>query len=181
MKSNVAAGERAPEFLLDDVHGKQVRLSQFRGQPLILVFIGHLGSLLCRAHLAQLRQQYGKIQHKGGEVLVISFEDAEGLQRLINNHKLPFVVLLDPNKNIYCQYGMFYREKGPVMTWRTVLAYLRLRFKGYPRQQRGADIRQMGGDVVIDREGIVRFIHRSCFPEDRPEVAEMLSLLNGIS
>lgn len=108
----------------------------------------------------------------------MSFEDAQGVKRLISNHKLPFVVLLDSQKQVYSQYGMIYREKGPIITWRTVVSYLQLRLKGYPRQRRGSDVRQMGGDVIIDRQGVVRFIHRSRYPEDRPDIAEMLAIVS---
>lgn len=126
-----------------------------------------------------MRQQYGKIQHAGGEVIVVSFEDAQGVHKLINAHKLPFVFLLDPKKEVYCLYGMIYREKGAVVTYRTMLDYLKLRWAGYPKQQRGKNIRQMGGDVIIDKEGLIRLIYQSQFPEDRPNVGEMITILTS--
>jgi peroxiredoxin len=124
-----------------------------------------------------LRQRYDKIQYAGGEVVVISFEDVDGVRRLATNHKLPFTFLLDPQKQVYHQYGMVYREKGSVITWRTVIAYLSLRFTGYPRQPKGKDVRQMGGDVIIDTNGNILLIHRSEFPEDRPLVDEIMKIL----
>jgi hypothetical protein len=128
-----------------------------------------------------LRQQYGKIQHKNGEVVVVSFENAEGIKRLIAGHKLPFVFLLDSGREIYNCFGMVYRAKGPVMTWKTILQQIRLRLSGYPRQKRGSDIRQMGGDVIIDRQGIIRFIHRSAYPEDIPDIKEMMDVFSELN
>ena len=32
-------GELAPEFELDDLHGNLVRLSDFRGKPIVLYFL----------------------------------------------------------------------------------------------------------------------------------------------
>lgn len=110
-------------------------------------------------------------------MVVISFEEVDGVRRLASNHKLPFTFLLDPEKRVYRQFGMVYREKGAVITWRTTIAYLRLRFAGYPRQPKGKDVRQMGGDVIIDTNGNVLFIHRSEFPEDRPSVDEIMKIL----
>ncbi|EEG76690.1 AhpC/TSA family protein [Dethiobacter alkaliphilus] len=133
--------------------------------------------MLGRAHLAQLRQQYGEIQHAGGEVVVVSFDDAGGVKKLIESHKLPFVFLLDPQREVYQLYGMMYKETGSIVTWKTVLAYLKLRFAGYPKSPPGKDVRQMGGDVVVDRDGIIRFLHRSQHPEDWPDVAELLTYL----
>ena len=131
-----------------------------------------------RAHLAQLRQQYKKIQYVGGDVVVVSFSDAAGVKKMIESHKLPFVFLLDPEKEIYQRYGMIYKESGSLITWRTIVAYLKLRFKGYPKQQKGKDVRQMGGDVIVDRQGIIRAVHRSQYPEDWLDATEMLMLLN---
>jgi peroxiredoxin len=35
----ITPGERAPDFELEDVLGKQVRLSELRGRPVILAFL----------------------------------------------------------------------------------------------------------------------------------------------
>ena len=171
-------GMPAPAFKLDDVYGKTVSLPG--GRSLLLVFIRHLGSLHCRAHLSQIRQQYGRIQHAGGEVIVISFAAPEALQRLIQAHKLPFTMLTDPERKVYRQYGMLYRDTGPVQTWKTLSTYVKLRLAGYPKPLRGGDPRQMGGNVVIDPSGIIRFLHRSQFPEDRPTAADVVQTLTGL-
>ena len=43
------------------------------------------------------------------------------------------------------------------------------------------DSSQMGGDFIIDRQGIIRMAHRSYEPTDRPEVKEILQALDAIS
>jgi peroxiredoxin len=174
MSGLLQAGDLAPEFTLADVYGKTVRLEQYRGRPVILFFMRHLGCLISRAHLTLIRQQYGKIQHRNGEVLVVSFEEEEGIRRMIAAQKLPFVFLPDPDRETYKQYGMLYRQEGPVQTWKTLLQHIRLRLAGYPRQKRGSDIRQMGGIVIIDSGGTIRYIHRSLYPEDLPGIDQIM-------
>jgi peroxiredoxin len=39
MTKLITPGELAPDFELQDVQGKQVRLSDFRGRPVILAFL----------------------------------------------------------------------------------------------------------------------------------------------
>jgi len=180
MSHTIQVGMAAPVFSLSDIYGKMVSLDQYRGRPLILVFIRHLGCLLSRTHLSQLRAHYGKIQHLGGEVIVVSFEDKERLKGMIERHKLPFVVLLDPGKKTYNEYGMVYRESGSTGNLKTALSYLRLRLSGYPKQQQGHDTRQMGGDAVIDREGVVRFIYCSQYPHDLPLVDDLLQVMSEL-
>ncbi len=177
MNSMLQSGINAPVFSLIDIYDRVISLEQYRGRPLIVVFTRHLGCLLTRLHLTQLRQQYGKIQYLGGEVLIISFENKNALRRLVDGHKWPFVVLLDPAKEIYRQYGMVYREHGRTGNLNTTLAYLRLRFSGYPKQVAGSDTRQMGGDVIIDRQGKISFIHRSEYPHDLPIVESILKVI----
>ena len=67
------------------------------------------------------------------------------------------------------------------MTPKTILQYIKLRLAGYPKLKKGSDIRQMGGDVMIDSEGIIRFIHHSQFPEDRPNIEEMMHMFSRMN
>lgn len=39
MRSLIGAGEPAPDFELADIQGRTVRLSQFRGGPVLLAFL----------------------------------------------------------------------------------------------------------------------------------------------
>ena len=39
MSKLITAGELAPDFELEDVQGKKVRLSDFRGRPVVLAFL----------------------------------------------------------------------------------------------------------------------------------------------
>lgn len=173
----IREGMPAPGFELQDLFGKTVSLENFRGRKVVLVFIMHLGSLFCRVHLAELRRHYDRIQRLGGEIIVVSFEEGEELRRLVSAHKLPFVFVTDPQKDVYRAYGMIFREKGAAITPKTLVKYVRLRLSGYPAFKKGKDSRQLGGDAVIDQHGIVRFIYRSRFPDDRPGVDKIINAL----
>ena len=39
MSKLIAPGDLAPDFELDDVEGKRIRLSDFRGKPVLLAFL----------------------------------------------------------------------------------------------------------------------------------------------
>lgn len=180
MTYNVKPGEQAPAFTLTDVYGKTVSLHQFLGRPVLIVFARHLGCLLGRAYLSRLRKQYGRIQHAGGEVVVISFETPDGVKKMIASHKFPFIFLHDPQKNVYNLYEMLDKRDGAVSTWRTALAYIRLRIDGFPPVARGTDTSQMGGIVMVDKQGIIRLIYRSAFPEDWPDAEELVQQFSGL-
>jgi peroxiredoxin len=39
MSKLITPGDLAPDFELEDVQGKQIRLSDFRGKPIVLAFL----------------------------------------------------------------------------------------------------------------------------------------------
>lgn len=96
---------------------------------------------------------------------------------MIDGHKYPFVFLHDRERAVYRQYGMIYKEEN-IIGWRTVISYIKLRLSGYPSKRRkGSHRGQMGGYVVVDGEGKICYIYRSRYPEDGPEIDEILKPL----
>ncbi len=84
----------------------------------------------CRSLVAQFGRHSQDLQTNNTQVLVILGEPIERAQRYASELKLPFPVLADPGRQIYHQYGLH---------------------KTFGLIQRSAA-------VVIDREGVVRFI-----------------------
>ena len=41
------------------------------------------------------------------------------------------------------------------------------------------DVRQLGGDVLIDPQGVIRLHHVGRGPADRPAVARLLNVIDG--
>lgn len=46
--------------------------------------------------------------------------------------------------------------------------------------EEGDDPHQLGGDFIIDRKGVVRLLHRSQTPTDRPTVNNLIATLKGL-
>jgi len=87
-----------------------------------------------------------------------------------------FPILLDPERESYAAYGFhrsYLRSWGP----KTFFTYAKLLISG--RKWRGiqGDSAQLGGDVIIDGDSIIRFIHRSVDPSDRPSAETLLRAL----
>lgn len=89
-------------------------------------------------------------------------------------------LLEDKERSLYAAYGMerlkWWQHYSPVSIAKYVWLTLQGHFPGKP----GSDWQQLGGDVLIDPDGIVRFIYRSLTPHDRPKVGRILSIvING--
>ncbi len=90
-----------------------------------------------------------------------------------------FRLLLDRERTLYRAYGL---ERSLWRSWnlRTLWLYIRLLLSG--RKWRGiqGDSAQLGGDFIVDSEGVVRLTYRSHDPTDRPPVAALLALLRQL-
>lgn len=93
----------------------------------------------------------------------------------VEEMNLTWPLLLDEKLELYRGYGFerasLARLLGPI----TTLKYVWLMLSGHLPGKKGKDIRQMGGNVLIDPEGVVRMHHQSVTPHDRPGVDEILA------
>ena len=109
-------------------------------------------------------------------VVVVSFGSTFGARAWLEETGAPFTLLLDPDRAAYRAYGLdasLSRSWGPKVWWQ----YARLLLSG--RKWRGiqGDSGQLGGDFIVDTNGIIRLAYRSHDPTDRPSVSQLLTVL----
>ena len=93
-------GRPAPDFVLPAAGGSNVRLSEFRGQPVMISFWSSRCSS-CAAQLTAMERYYGTYRSSGLIVLGVSVEDDQ--QRAIDYaraHAASFPLLLDKAKGV---------------------------------------------------------------------------------
>ena len=88
--------------------------------------------------------------------------------------KIEWPLLRDADMQLYRRYGMhrghWWDLFGPGSIWK----YLKLIFSGHRPGQPGKDWQQLGGDILIDPDGIIRLHYVSETPHDRPDVDQIL-------
>lgn len=91
-------GEEAPDFLTEDVYGNPVRLSQFRGQPVWLMFWGSWCPP-CRAEFPDIQAAYAQMEPQGLRMLGVSLREtpADAASYAARNGAT-FLVLSDPDE-----------------------------------------------------------------------------------
>lgn len=127
-----------------------------------------------------MRRQYPELHAAGGEVLVICFDALERAERYAREQELPFPLLADPERRVYRAYRL---EQGSVWRFlmpRVVLGTLRMLESGRQLQWPHEDLLQLGGDFVVDPNGLLAVVHPCQDPTDRPPAATLMTaVLSG--
>lgn len=126
-----------------------------------------------------MRDQEAGFTQFGVRFAVVTFESASSAQGYVLEMQLSWPLLIDESRDLYRSYGMFAASFWDVWGPRTWRVYLREVLKGQMPKKTTGDIRQRGGDVLIDPAGIVRLHHVGRGPADRPAVARILDILGA--
>lgn len=102
----VQPGARAPDLEATDQDGKTVRLTQFRGQPVVLYFYPHDFTPVCTREACGFRNEFDKFERTGAIILGVSPNTPESHARFAQRHHLPFRLLSDTDGKIRAAYGV---------------------------------------------------------------------------
>jgi peroxiredoxin len=102
----VQVGALAPDFVLEDVNGDQYRLSDLRGQVVLLNFWGTWCGP-CRVEMPLLESTFQV--HRQEQFVVLGVNDGEPVDlvsRFGEDNELSFPLLLDPDRVVQRLYGI---------------------------------------------------------------------------
>ncbi len=107
-------GSAAPDFTLIDQHGRRVSLSDFRGTPVLLVFVPFAFSDVCTNELVDLRDAQDLAESRPLEVVVVSCDSIYTLKAWADAHAYADSLLSDfwPHGEASTAYGVFNDQKG---------------------------------------------------------------------
>ncbi|MFE4545042.1 peroxiredoxin [Arthrobacter sp. NPDC056727] len=109
-----AAGQQAPDFTLVNQFGEPVRLSDFRGRNVVVVFYPFAFSGICTGELCEIRDNLAVFEHADAEVLAVSVDSKFSLRAYAEQEGYGFSLLADfwPHGAVAEQYGVFDAETG---------------------------------------------------------------------
>lgn len=100
-------GDPAPEFTLKAATGETVSLTDFRGRnEVVLFFYPKANTPFCTAEACAFKANDPAFRDAGAEVIGISGDSPEALQRFANLFGLPFKLLSDPDGEVQRKYGV---------------------------------------------------------------------------
>jgi peroxiredoxin Q/BCP len=111
MSDWIEPGDRAPAFTLTADDRSKVRLSDFKGRPVVLYFYPKDDTPGCTREACAFRDQHSKFDKHGAVVLGISADDVKSHGKFRDKYQLNFPLLVDADHKVAEKYGAW-REKN---------------------------------------------------------------------
>lgn len=100
-------GSKAPAFTAMDHTGEKVRLSQFKGQYVVLYFYPRDNTPGCTVEAREFRDSLEEFQSANAVVLGVSPDSAESHCKFIERFELNFTLLADESHHLAEAYGVW--------------------------------------------------------------------------
>jgi thioredoxin-dependent peroxiredoxin len=104
--AGVNVGERAPDFALQDGGGQTWRLSEHRGETVVLLFYPGDNTPVCTKQLCSVRDKWSDYLATGAKIVGISTDTVESHKGFAAKYNLPFPLLADPGEEVVRAYGV---------------------------------------------------------------------------
>jgi peroxiredoxin Q/BCP len=98
-------GTPAPEFELQDHAGRTVRLADYRGRNVILVFYPADETTVCRRQLCEFRDKWPDLESRNTVLFGINGQSAASHAKFVENRQFPFPLLVDKGQKVGALYG----------------------------------------------------------------------------
>jgi len=97
-------GQLAPDFALPNQAGRVVRLSDLRGQAVVLFSFPKANTMGCNNQACGFRDSFPQIQVRDAVVLGISTDSVDTLARWQARQQLPYDLLSDPEHKVLSEW-----------------------------------------------------------------------------
>jgi peroxiredoxin len=128
--------------------------------------------------VAQVVAHQAEIEATNTNIVTVSFGTAYWANAWLQETQSPFPFLVDPERVAYHAYGL---ESSLWRSWSPATLRYYATAKAQKREtfEKRGDPHQLGGDFIIDAQGIIHMAHPSREPVDRPSVADILAILHN--
>ena len=101
----LSEGDKAPDFALPDQNGEQVKLSDFKGETVILYFYPRADTPGCTTQACGVRDRRTDYEKAGARVIGISPDEVKAIEKFAGRYDLDFTLLADADHSVAEQYG----------------------------------------------------------------------------
>jgi peroxiredoxin len=171
------AGDRAPEFTLEDADGHQVSSRDLLAKrPLVVTFYRGVWCPYCNIDLQALQEALPAISEHGAQLLAISPQTQSNSRKSRRDNNVTFPILSDPGNEVAARFGLRFTLPD------YLIELYRDTFKN--------DLSRVNGDsswtlpmparYVIDASGLIAYAEVSPDYTQRPDPQELLPVLSAL-
>ncbi len=156
------AGDRLPLLTLSDPAGREVSSAELAGRPAVLLFYRGNWCPLCTAQIREVAGHWQKIAAAGGELWLISSQSADETRKIAERFAIPARFLRDAGNRAAHLLGI--EAKGATPAGMALL--------GHTKDA------ALPAVIVVNRQGVIRYIEIAANYRLRPEPESYLCMLN---
>lgn len=101
----LSEGDKAPGFNLPDQNGEKVKLSDLKGQTVVLYFYPRADTPGCTTQACGVRDRCDDYEAAGARVIGISPDEVEAIDKFDGKYDLGFTLLADADHAVAEKYG----------------------------------------------------------------------------
>lgn len=171
------AGERAPDFVLNDPDGQPVSSRDLLAKgPLVISFYRGVWCPYCNLELQALQDAVSAIRAKGANLIAISPQTPPNSRRSQRDNKLEFPILSDVKSEVAKAFGIRFALPD----------YLVEVYKGFKNDLPVINddpswVLPMPARYVIGRDGTIAYAEINPDYTQRPDPSELLPVLDRLS
>lgn len=154
----LSSGTHAPDFTLYNQNKEKISLSAYKGKNVILVFYPAAFSGVCDAEMCAFQNALGRLNDAAAEVIGISPDTPFSNRVFKEINKLNFPLLSDFNLDTIKDYDVVLNN-----------------FAGIP-----GFTRCMRATFVLDRDGVIRYVHVTPSPGVEPDYEEIFAAVEAV-
>jgi thioredoxin-dependent peroxiredoxin len=98
-------GDMAPSFSLPDQNGEQVKLSDLKGETVVLYFYPRADTPGCTTQACGVRDRGADYKKAGAQVIGISPDEVKAIDKFAGKYDLNFTLLADADHSVAEKYG----------------------------------------------------------------------------
>ena len=111
MSDLLKKGDKAPDFSLPNYDGKEITLSDFKGQNIVLWFFPKASTPGWTAQGCGFRDEFQDFQNSGYTIIGVSADSPKKQAKFVDKYDFPFYMLCDESKNMLKDYKVWTLKK----------------------------------------------------------------------
>lgn len=172
-QSALPIGGKAPDFIVKDSEGKEVRLSEeLQKGPVVLIFYRGNWCKHCNSYMSNMEDSLSMIVDAGARVIAITPEDSAYVQLTRNKTNASFQIFPDQGHKVMDMYQVSYKL-GRMMTMGMSMMGIKIK----EINASGDRVLPVPATYVIDERGIIRARH---FNEDYRYRMPIKDIINAV-